>query len=206
MTKISKIINAGQRIENTKTGFTIPELMSTLNWDENEKQYVQNTMFNLTRKGKAYKLGNTRPVVYSFKQKSAEAPAVITKSSSPPASRPLQLQQVPEAPSGQPGPHPERAVRRDSVLSMEDLADMDIPLELIGEGVFRRNRELERRIYELESELVETKRKLDDAHKRISEQTRMLEKQNQIISGQNMERKPTAKMRNVASVTWKRRS
>ncbi len=91
------------------------------------------------------------------------------------------------------------------MLTPENLADMEIPLELIGEGVFRRNRELERRIYELEAELVETKRKLDDAGKRIGEQTRMIEKQNQIISGQNQDRRPTVKLKDVSAVTWKRR-
>lgn len=204
MTKIAKIIGAGRSIEENQTGFTIPELMSALKWDEKEKQYVQNTMFNLTKKGQVFKLSNTRPVVYSFKAKSAAAPVKNAT-----AGHVMALKTPNRKPAlrdeAAPAPSPQHA-RRDAVLSREDLADMDIPLELVGEGVFRRNRELERKIYELESELIETKRKLDDAHKRISEQTRMIEKQNQIISGQNRDRKPAVKFKEVTSIAWKRRS
>jgi hypothetical protein len=203
MTKIAKIIGAGRGIEETQTGFTVPDLMSALNWDEKEKQYVQNTMFNLTKKGQVFKLSNTRPVVYSFKAKSTDSPdrnataGHITALKTPKA----EMLRNEVAPAVSP-----KHARKDAVLSREDLADMDITLELVGEGVFRRNRELERKIYELESELIETKRKLDDAHKRISEQTRMIEKQNQIISGQNRDRKPAVKLQEVTSITWKRHS
>lgn len=206
MTKISKIIEAGRAIEHTKTGFTVPELMSALNWDEKEKQYVQNTMFNLTRKGQVFKLGNTRPVVYSFKSESAVAPPRKATDAEIVALKKAGEQVTPGHPNERASASPPKHGRESSALSMEDLADMDIPLELVGEAVFRRNRELERRIYELESELVETKRKLDDAHKRIGEQTRMIEKQNQIISGQNRDRRPTVKLKEVTSVVWKRRS
>jgi hypothetical protein len=212
MTKISKILEAGHHLERNKTGFTIMELMSTLSWSDNEKQYVQNIMFQLTKKGKAHKLNNGRPVIYTLKSNASaeikkpqilksineqdkEQTAIITKATA-------------DAPTEKPGRQLESS-SAPSVISPEDLSDMEVPLELIGEGVFRRNRQLERKIYELESELVETKRKLDDANKRIGEQTRMIEKQNQIISDQNRDRRPkfpTAKLKEAASIDWKRRS
>ncbi len=75
MTKISKLIDAGYEIEKSKTGFTVNELMDMLKWNEDQKQYVQNVMVSLTKKGKAAKLNNSRPVIYTLKADSNK-PAV----------------------------------------------------------------------------------------------------------------------------------
>ncbi len=200
MTKISKLIDAGYEIEKSKIGFTVNELMAMLKWSEDQKQYVQNVMVSLTKKGKAVKLNKSRPVIYTLKADSNKSAAPVREDTIAVVKNLPQYSGRGKTPSP-----PDDASQVESVLTPESLADMEIPLELIGEGVFRRNRELERRIYELEAELVETKRKLDDAGKRIGEQTRMIEKQNQIISGQNRDRRPTVKLKDVSAVTWKRR-
>ncbi|RJQ83931.1 MAG: hypothetical protein C4519_05940 [Desulfobacteraceae bacterium] len=210
MTKVAELIAAGRKIESPKSepGFTITELMSTLNWPDEKKQYAQSLMVTLVKKGRAQRLTNTKPVVYSFKMNAAAAP--------PKAASKVMAAQVVKEPVLQPAPQsapaarqPELAQSKEPVVSLEDLAGMQIPLELIGEGVFRRNRELERKIYELEAALVEIKRKLDEANSRIMEQTRMIEKQNQVIAGQNRDRRPnipTAKLKEAVSIDWKRRS
>jgi len=184
-TKISTIIEAGLKLEMTKTGFTISELMSTLGWAENQKQYVRNIMSALTKKGRARNVNNSRPVVYSFKTNGTVPPVHATTLSGSPATHFVNKS----------NPQPERL----PLKAPEDIDTRSIPLAQIEDGVFRHDSALERRIHDLEAELAETKRHLVAAQGRITEQVHVIERQNRIILGQKRE-KP-------APVTiWKRRS
>ncbi|KJS30732.1 MAG: hypothetical protein VR64_14435 [Desulfatitalea sp. BRH_c12] len=159
-TKISQLIEAGNNIEKTKTGFTVSELMSALRWiEDNEIQYARNAMVTLTKKGQARKLINSRPVVYSFKKNHiAKATQSIPLHSS---------LKTPEF-------HPDGCARK------------IIPLKEDGES--RRGKTLEHRIKELETQLAETKQKLAEAQANISKHTRTIEMQDRIIKGQKRER------------------
>ncbi len=184
-------------------------------------------MFILVKRGQARKLNNSRPVIYTLQPKDTgkakptkKAPAAAKNVKAPPsdivsaeAAKKPAPQDSPKPPfqktEEKPVPHPEPASKKEQVLSLEDLESMQIPLEVIGEAIFRRSREQQRKIYDLENELVETKRKLDDANKRIGELNRTIERQNQTIASQNRDQRfpqATARVKDVATIIdWKRK-
>jgi hypothetical protein len=168
--KISMVIEAGRILESHKTGFTVSDLMNTLNWEESERFYLQNAMAQLTRKGKAKKLGSKKPIVYSFnsvtdngngkdKNKARRTPATSSRAEA-----------LMPADNGCPK------------LTYEDIAQMEIPLELIGQGVIHLNEQLKLKNQELESALGATKRQIVDAMKRIRDQDATIEEQNRTIA------------------------
>jgi hypothetical protein len=59
---------------------------------------------------------------------------------------------------------------------------MEIPLELIGQGVIHLNEQLKLKNQELESALGATKRQIVDAMKRIRDQDATIEEQNRTIA------------------------
>jgi len=188
--KIEQITNAGQAIEkrNKKLGFTGPDIMDELGWTtKDEKFYIQNALSLLVRKGRAYKLSKTKPIVYSFDAEAAKLAVVKAKPQPGALQRPSQ--------EGMDGDQPSSIApfsKKDhQINTLDDFEKIGISTDMVGQAVFRINRSLERKIYDLENELVEVKRKLDDANKRIREQTVMIEKQNQLISGQNQDRQGT---------------
>jgi len=200
-TKISQLIDAGILIEKTKTGFTVSELMSALQWPEDQTQYARNVMVALTNKGQAIKLNNSRPVVYSFKKKGI-APAKGTAKAakgrtSKNTEQPPRAVSAPQA-SEEHAPQPVTAPAKAAVLH-DGPAQQHIPLEPLSGGEIQRIRELERRITELEAELVDTKKRLGEAQTRISEQDRMIARQDRIILGQKKDRKSPITI-------WKKRS
>lgn len=183
-TKISMVIRAGQTLENSKTGFTIPDLMNELNWSETERFYVQNAMSLLTRKGKAKKLGPQKPIVYTFKGLEGNGKGRRTRTVS---SRPR-----------------ETAVRTPAVATegqnrseptLDDIARMELPLELIGQGMVHLNEQLKRQNSELELKITEMKRHLDTAMKRIDEQGATIEEQNRTISSLKRDRDLLSRLR-----------
>jgi chromosome segregation ATPase len=59
---------------------------------------------------------------------------------------------------------------------------MEIPLELIGQGMIHLNEQLKLKNQDLESTFEKTKRQLADAMKRIREQEATIEEQNRTIA------------------------
>lgn len=183
-TKISLVIKAGKSLENNKTGFTIPDLMNELNWSETERFYVQNAMSLLARKGKAKKLGPQKPIVYSFKGLDG-----IGKGRRPPTtpSRPQE--------TAARTPAIETEGQNRPKLTFEDISQMGISLELIGEGMVHLNEQLKRQNSELELKIAEMKRHLDTAMKRIDEQGATIEEQNRTISNLKRDRDLLSRLR-----------
>jgi hypothetical protein len=164
------VIEAGRNLEIHKTGFTVSDLMNNLKWEESERFYLQNAMAQLTRKGKAKKLGPKKPIVYSFK-------SVTDNGNGKDKSK---AQRTPPTSSRAEAPIPkDNACLK---LTYEDIAQMEIPLELIGQGMIHLNEQLKLKNQDLESTFEKTKRQLADAMKRIREQEATIEEQNRTIA------------------------
>ncbi|MBT8341022.1 MAG: hypothetical protein HKP58_15710 [Desulfatitalea sp.] len=189
MTKISQIIEASKRIEQNKTGFTVPDVMDELGWSSpDEKFYIQNALSSLARKGKATKLSTTKPIVYSLKSGSGTGTSALSahteKHKAPKVNSSVSFLNLDESDTAEEKKHfpaPESLQHS----SPESLVEMGVSLEMIGKAVFRHQRTLQRKIFDLEDELAKVKRMLDEANKRIREQTLQIEKQNQLIAGSN---------------------
>ncbi len=179
--KISMVIDAGHSLESHKTGFTISDLMNKLKWEEAERFYLQNVLAQLTRKGKAKKLGPKKPIVYSFKNLDDKAEAK-NKARSKLATF-AQSAGLVSSGTGRPN------------LTYEDIAQIEIPLELIGQGMIHLNEQLKLKNQKLESALEETRRHLSEALKRMAEQDATIEEQNRTIATLKRDHKLASKLR-----------
>lgn len=173
-TKIERVRVAGKKIETEtrKPGFTVIDLMNALDWNTPEdKFYIQNVVAAMVRKGKAYKLSSTKPVVYSFQKPAKTPPQNASKNTKPQDPAVIQSKTV----------RPPATSLQDATPS--DFEQLGVTPDMVGQAVFRIYRTLQRKIYNLEDELAQTKRKLDEANKRIREQTAIIERQNLAMSG-----------------------